>query len=337
MRFRHVTASIAGFIAAVGILVVLATLVGTDDLLSAIARSREQYVALVGAAIITWLCCWGLALGVVMSAVGTSIPPGEAILINAGTAFANHVTPFGQAGGETLGAWLLADTSGENFERCLAAMTSFDTINVVPSLTFASVGLAYYASITRLNGRLSLLPVALVTFVGGFVVIVGFVLRRSDATETLLHRVTTPLIRVTTRILPGIKERGVEAIEHQISGFMDGIRRVSHDRNRLALALGLSTLGWGSQAVGLWTAFYALSAPIPVYVPLFVLPLGAVASVLPTPGGLGGIEAVQIALLVAATAVAPPTIAAAVAISSVGGYFLTTTLGAGAIAVLKLR
>jgi len=119
--------------------------------------------------------------------------------------------------------------------------------------------------------------------------------------------------------------------------FVTGIERIATDRRRLALALSLSALGWAVQAAGLWFAFRALGTTIPPYVPLFVIPLGAVAGGLPTPGGLGGIEAVQITLLAAATTVAAPTVTAAVAISRVGGFFLTTSLGAAAVAALKVR
>ncbi|MFB6072457.1 MAG: hypothetical protein ABEJ88_05755 [Halobacterium sp.] len=81
----------------------------------------------------------------------------------------------------------------------------------------------------------------------------------------------------------------------------------------------------------------ALGSHIPIYVPFFVLPLGTLGSVLPTPGGLGGTEAINVTALTVVTAVAPATIAAAVTLHSVGGYFLTRSVGAAAASVLGVQ
>ena len=116
-----------------------------------------------------------------------------------------------------------------------------------------------------------------------------------------------------------------------------GVRLISLDEGDVVALLAFSAAGWGVQAVGLWLALQALGASIPVYVPFFVVPLGTMASVLPTPGGLGGIEAVNVSVLVVVTAVPPATLAAAVTIHSVGGFLLTTTVGAAAATVLRVR
>ena len=337
MKARNVGATFAGFGVAAVILGLLVYFVGADAVLDALGRSRARYAALVGVAIVAWLCLWGIGLQVVFAAVGAEISSVDAVLVHAGTAFANHVTPFGQAGGEPVGAWLLSSVSGTDVERSLAAMTSFDAINVVPSLTFATLGLAYYASVTTLGERLYAIAVGLVVVVSAFATTLVLASRHRDIAKASLLRVAVPPIRTLGRVLPGVEGSGVTAVEERIEGFVGAVGRVSGDRRRLAVALGFSTAGWAAQAAGLWVAFHALGTSIPVYVPLFVVPLGTVASVLPTPGGLGGIEAVQVTLLLAATDVAAPTVTAVVAIFSIGGFFLTTSLGAAAVAVLRVR
>jgi len=334
---RNLVATAAGFVVAAAVLGALAYFVGAGDVLAAIREARLPYVAAVGAAILAWVCLWGAGLRTVLAAVGTEIPLRDAILVNAGAAFANHVTPFGQAGGEPVAAWLLSDVSDADFERALAAVASFDTINVVPSLSFAAVGLAYYASVATLGTRFRLIGAG----IGGLalVLIAGLYVgwNHRAAAEALLAQIVVPPARAVGRIVPRFDPPTAASIEARIERFAGGISRVATDRSRLALALGFSTAGWLVQSLGLWLSFEALGAPIPGYVALFVVPLGTVANVLPTPGGLGGIETVQVTLLVTATTVAAATVTAAVAIFSVGGFFLTTTVGAAAVAVLQAR
>ncbi|MFB6121769.1 MAG: YbhN family protein [Halobacteriaceae archaeon] len=336
MDSRNLVATLAGFVVAAAVLAALAYLVGIGDVLRAIGRADVGWVALVGAAILAWMCLWGAGLRTVLAATGTEIPLADAILVNAGASFANHVTPFGQAGGEPVAAWLLSDVSGADYERALAAVASFDTINVVPSLSFAAVGLAYYASVSTLGTRFRLIGVGIALFalVLASALYVGW--HHREVAEALLARLVAVPTRALGRVIPRFDPPSAADVEERIERFVGGIERVASDRGRLGLALAFSTGGWLVQSLGLWFAFRALGVPIPGYVPLFVVPMGTVASVLPTPGGLGGIETVQVALLVA-TGTAAATATAAVAIFSVGGFFLTTTLGAASVAALQAR
>jgi len=334
---RNLVATVAGFAVAAIALGALAAVVGAREVLAAIGRAEPLYVGAVAVAVLAWLCLWGLGLWVVLAAGGTQVSAVDAILVNAGAAFANHVTPFGQAGGEPVAAWLVSDVADVSFERSLAAVTSFDTINVVPSLSLAGVGLAAYAAVGTLDARLRLLLGGVLVAAAAFVLALALAWRYGDAIEGGLVRVLDPVARAVGRTVPFLDRPPGAAIESRVEGFVAGIGRVARDRRRLALALCLSTAGWAVQAVGLWAALLALGSPVPVYVPLFVVPLGTVANAVPTPGGLGGIEAVQVTLLVGTTGVAAATATAAVAIFSVGGFALTTSVGAAAVTVLKVR
>ena len=118
------------------------------------------------------------------------------------------------------------------------------------------------------------------------------------------------------------------------------IDRAAAQRQFLLVLGGLvafSAGGWGVQVAGLWVALEAFGATVPPYVPLFVVPLGTIASALPTPGGLGGIETAQVSLLALATDVPAAMAAAAVAVFSVGGLLLTISIGAAAVVVLQAR
>ena len=338
MERDSIRATLVGFVVAGCVFAVMYWLVDAEAVVTAIVRADVGLVAVVGGMILLWNLSWGVALWSVLRTQDTAVPLGRSILLHAATAFANHVTPLGQAGGEPITAWLITRTVETDYEVGLASVASFDAVHLLPSLSFATVGAVYLVATTTLAGsELGYLPVAVVVVAVGFPVL-GFVVWRYR--RSLGGRVSGSVARGIRRVadlLPGVPTPDLVSVYDRMTGFVEAVERVATDRRRLALALGFSALGWVFQAIGLWVAFESLSASIPVYLPFLVVPIGATGGGLPTPGGLGGIEAVNVSLLTLLTAVNPATIAAAVTIHSVGGYLLTTSLGAAATSVLGLK
>jgi hypothetical protein len=149
---RDLAATATGLVVGLAVLLALAEVTGGRAVIDALAGAAPGLVTLVAAGILAWLCLWGLALRAVLSALGTRVSAVDAVLVNAAAAFANHVTPFGQAGGEPATALLLSDVGDTPFERALGAITSFDVLNVVASLSLASIGVAYHASVAAVAG-----------------------------------------------------------------------------------------------------------------------------------------------------------------------------------------
>lgn len=83
--------------------------------------------------------------------------------------------------------------------------------------------------------------------------------------------------------------------------------------------------------------FLALGTHISPTVPLFVIPVGSIASTLPTPGGLGAVEAAHLGLLTGVTAAPVAVVGAAIVIHRLGGFLLTNTLGGGALVLLRVQ
>ncbi|WP_020222347.1 lysylphosphatidylglycerol synthase transmembrane domain-containing protein, partial [Halarchaeum acidiphilum] len=134
--------------------------------------------------------------------------------------------------------------------------------------------------------------------------------------------------------LPWLPLPTPDGIERRVEGFVGAVERVATSPRRLALALCCSAAGWLSQSLGLWIAFRAFGVSIPFYVALFVVPLGTIASAMPTPGGLGAIETVHVLLLSVATSLPASTIAAVVTVHRVGGFLLMTSIGGGSMSYL---
>jgi len=330
-------ATVAGFAGAAAVFAVMFWLVDARAVLDAVRRADPGLILVAAGTILLWNVSWGCALYNVLGALDIDVPVHTALLVNAAGAFANHVTPFGQAGGEPVTAWLLSRTTETEYEVSLASITSLDAINVVPSLLFATGGSLYYVAATGTGSELGVLPLAVVGGAAVVAVAVAVGWRYRDGARARVNRTLVPLVERASGLLPGRAPIDPDALAGRVAEFTGALGRVAVSRNRLAAAIGCSALGWAFQAVGLWVVFLALDAPIPVYVPFFVLPLGKVGSALPTPGGLGGTEAVNVTLLALLTGAGAAPIAAAVTIHSVGGYLLTTSIGAAATSALGVR
>jgi len=341
MAGGRIRATILGFVGALVVFAVLFSVAGVDDLLSQLANADLRLVALVFLATLGWLAAWGFSLRTVLDVLGVSLSIPQAFLVFTGAMFSNNVTPFGQAGGEPITALLISRVAETEYEKGLAAIASVDTLNFVPSITIALIGVGYFVTEVTLgtNRRLELALVAVAVLAVGVPALVYVGWQRRYQLEAKVVGVVTPVVRRIADHLPRVPVPTVGGIERRINGFFRAIERVATNPRGLALALGLSALGWFFQMVGLWLAFQAIGHPIPLSVALFVVPIGAIAGVTPLPGGAGGIESVLVVLLVAAPL---PGITESIALAAVvvfrgAVYWTPTVLGGLVTGIVGLR
>ncbi|QLG61179.1 lysylphosphatidylglycerol synthase transmembrane domain-containing protein [Halorarum salinum] len=325
-------ATVLGFGAAAVVLATMLHLVGVDELLAELSRARTGLVLVVVGLTVAWLLAWSFALRTVLGVLGVRTSVGKSFLVFNGAMFSNNVTPFGQAGGEPVTALLISKMTDTEYERGLAAIASVDTLNFVPSITLALVGAAYFATETTFGTRLRVATGVVVLLA---VAVPGLVYLGWRHRYSLEHRVVsalTPVVRRLAGLVPGVPVPDPDAIESRIGHFFGAIERVATDREAIALSLGASTLGWGCQMLGLWVAFEAIGASVPLSAMLFVVPMGAIAGATPLPGGVGGIEAVLVAVLAALPGV---NVGAGTALAAVviyrGAVFWIPVLVGGAV------
>lgn len=327
-------ASLAGFLGAIVALGALAYLVGVEDLLFALSMARTDVAAAVVVMAAVWIAAWALALRTVLGALDAAISPWRATAVYAGVLFANNVTPFGQAGGEPVSALLIADAAKAEYETALAAIASADSLNFVPSTAIGLVGIAYFSLTVTLGDRLQFATAAMVGLAVAFPVVGYAAWRSRERLEATLVGLVAPLARVVGRTAPRLEAPTRDAVATRIDGFFEAIEVVGTDRRTLLLAVGFSTLGWLAQVTALWLALFAVGVDAPIAAVLVAVPVGAIAGVTPLPGGLGGIEAVLIALLVPLAGVSAATAAAAVILHRGAIYWLPTLVGGGVVSAL---
>ena len=332
----NLRATVVGFAAAAVVFAVLFTLVGVDDLVATLRAAETGAVALVVVATVAWLLAWAVSLYTVLGVLGVDLSYPSSFLLFSGATVANNVTPFGQAGGEPITAFLISRVTDAEYERGLAAIASVDTLNFVPSITIALLGAGYFATEVALGANRSVL-VAVGGVVGLAVVVPSLVYlgwRRRYGLEARIVDGLTPVIRVLARRLPRVPVPTPEGIENRIDGFFRAIERVAANPRQLAVALAASTAGWLCQTLALRVAFEAIGVSVPLSVVFVVVPIGAIAGVTPLPGGAGGIETVLVLLLLAAPLpqVTEPVAVAAVVIFRGAVYWIPVLVGGTVVA-----
>jgi uncharacterized protein (TIRG00374 family) len=319
-----------GFLASVVLLTILVSLAGLEAVANAIAVADTRVLPTLVLAAAVWVTAWGLALHSVLRTLGVSIPRRTAIVLYAAAAFANNVTPFGQAGGEPFSALMLSRAADTKYETGLASIASVDAINFFPSILMATSGLAYFALEITFGRRLlwataGVATIAVLVLVGG--VALWYFRRRI---ERLLARVLEPVVVLAARFVPGRSAPPREQIHERIVSFFQAIDRVAADRDSLVVTLSFSTLGWLALVASLYLSLSAVTA---TYVPLaavfLVIPVGSLASATPLPGGFAGIETVMVLLLIPTAGVSASTATAAVLIHRTATYVLPTAVGGG--------
>lgn len=328
--------TLIGFLAAIGVLVVLFSLVGVGEIIRVLSRANPLVVAVIPLVVVVWLVSWGLLLRVVLGVIDGQVSPTTAVFVYTAAVFANNVTPFGQAGGEPVSAYLIATAADTEYETGLAAIASVDAIHFAPSLSLAAVGLAWVGATAALSHQLQIAALVVTGLGVAIAVLIGIVWRFRDRIETTLARLITPVAATFARYIPKATPPSQRAITTRVEGFFVAVERVATDRNRLVFAFGLSTAGWIALATILWLSLYALGHVVAFTVVLLVIPLGSIASITPLPGGLGGIDSVLAALLIS-FGVPVPVAGAAIIIHRSATYLLPTVIGGVVASVLGVR
>ncbi|MGW0211070.1 lysylphosphatidylglycerol synthase transmembrane domain-containing protein [Streptomyces sp. NPDC003233] len=245
-------------------------------------------LAAAGATCLTWVAAAFTRQGAVVQ----PLPKGRLLATQFAAASANHLLPTGLGAG--------------------AVNLRFMTVCGVP-LARSSAALALYL-LAESVGRLGLLSVLLLAFPDALRL--GPLLPDGSAVPLLLGAAGLLVVAAAVAAL-------VRPLRTRVYGFLRdalGEARSVHTRPARALALWGGSLAFPAlQAAGLAAVGQALRLPVPVaHMALAYLAATVAVALVPTPGGLGSVEA---ALIVALVAVGGP---AAVATAVVLAYRIIT-------------
>ena len=319
---------VIGFVGAAVVLGVMLWFVGINQITAALVRLTVQSLAIIVGLGLAWLVTWSLALHRILDSIGTPTSRWTAFLLFASAAFTDNITPLGQAGGGPFSALLISRRTETSYESGFASITSFDALNLVPSITLAGIGLAYYSIQYAVGRRLTLVMLVVGAMILGIPMVAVTSRRFSTQISSGLTRVLTVVLRRVASVVPIYDPPTQTGIRERVDAYLVSIKRVGTNRTDLAVALGFSTLGWLLLSGLLYVSMQALTATaaVPAFVVLIIVPVSTIASVTPLPGGTGGVE-LAITLLLLPFGI-PEEVALGIAlVFRLGSYWLSTLVG----------
>ena len=324
---RTLGKAVAGFAVALVLLGLLAAGIGIEEIAAELADADPRWLALGCLSTAVGLLSWARAWQVVLRVVGVSVSFRKLVVTYYAATFANYVTPLGQAGGEPFIAYVLSRDTEASYEDSLASVVTADLLNLLPFFTFAAVGTAVLAVRTTLPQEIQGVAVALAVFAVGVPAVAGAGWRFRMPLGRLLVRVASPVAR-RTRFL------SVESIRERLRELNEAFERIAADPRALAHALVFSYVGWLFFALPLYFAVLAVGGTISLWLVFFIVPASTLAGLTPSPGGLGGVEAALVGLLVVLAGFTTASGYATATIYRLASYWFA--LGVGGLAAITV-
>lgn len=300
---RSVAKALVGFVIAGVLLYLLGRVVGWNRVLRTLSRADLRWVVVACLCTGCYLLAWAKTWDVVLAAGTIDVPYRRLVPTFLAATFANYTTPFGQAGGEPLIAYVLAADTEAAYEESLASVSSADLMHLLPFFTFAGIGLAALAVGGDLPPGTRPLLGGLAAIAVGVPALVSLAWRRRDLVERLVTTSLGPIAERTERV-------SVERVRERVERFYEQVARIAEHPRDLLAAFVYSYVGWVFFAAPLYFAARALGLPLGPLLVLFLVPASSLAGIVPTPGGLGGVSAALVGLIVALTPIPADTAAA---------------------------
>lgn len=206
--------------------------------------------------------------------------------------FVRSVVPAGNVGGGAFVAYTVSRREDIAVSECLAAVATWEFLNMVASAVVATVGVV---GIVLSGGDVGAAPVVVAAF--GSLLLFGLAAgvlvarRRERVVDVVVWSsalVDRTLGRLTAR-LAGRLDR--DDVRRGLDGFLVDVAGVTRDRRRLALAALAAHLAWLFGTLPLYFSLQAVGLSASVAVVLVTMPLAGFALAVPVPGGLGPFDA----------------------------------------------
>lgn len=296
---------------------------------AALAGADVRFVALAGLMALLAQFCWSLTTVAVIDGIDGSLPRRRVQLGYLTGTFGKQVLPLGNVGGSAILAYVLAEDLDRRFQEVFAAVTASELLVFAGSLGVATLGLValLVSPLPGLDGPVVLAMLVLVAFA---LVVGGAVLAyRRHVVATLVER-TAALVRATVGRISMRVHRSLapRRVTNGVDSFLVSFGTATGDTRRLVLASALAVAGWLAFSSALLLGCSAVGVALPIGLALFLSPASGLATLLPTPGGLGGTEIGLTAVLSVLTGAPPELAAAGVVVYRLATYWLVVSVGA---------
>lgn len=301
------------------------------------ATARELATAdprLVLAALVVSLVAqfaWGTTHAGLLATIDPAVNRNRVRLGYLTATFVKQILPFGHIGGPAVMAYVLSEDLDIEYRRTFASVTAGELLVFIGSLLALGIGVGSIAATVVSAPRITAVAIG----VGIAVVIPASIAITSIVIDE--RRVVTRLVVFVAavsrwsfgRIIPALHRRlSIETVTRELGAFFDTYELATGDRSTVLTAVGIALGGWVLFCLPLYFGFLAVGDPVSIGIVLFLVPASGVAVLLPTPGGLGGVEVGLAAGVIALSGVTVESAAAAVLIHRVCTYWFVVCVGA---------
>ncbi len=311
------------------------TLAGITDFLTHLGAITPREFGGLLLAVAVGVVAMGSCLHVISRYLGLASSLIETIFLNTTVSLAHNLTPFGQAGGAPIGAVILARRYDGDYEECLAALSIKDIVSFTPAILVFVFGGGYIVLfVDEVPGELQPLFAGFALFVIAVVAVVLTIRRYPTRMRRVLRLIGRRINLIASRI-PFVPSLDPDELAARIDNFADSMGEIASDRPTVALASALATTAFVAQGCLLWLTLDAVGIDVPVALAIFIVPVSLLASGLPLPGGSGGVESVQILMLLATTEATSSATITAVVLSR--GMVFWTPIVLGSLTLLAFQ
>lgn len=335
MKPRQVAAVAVGFGLGTAALVLYVGSVGVGEILADAGDVVWPAVGLAAGMIVVGLLIDVLVLDRLMGPGPPEVGVREIGPLFFSAHFAKSIAPMGSIAGAPYLAYILQRVRAVRFERGLAGVVASDLVGLVPLLTFGVGGLVSIATAGRLTPFLGGLVVGAVAAVIAFGALLSLIVYKRGTAELALIAVIRPFQGLVARRKPAWSERlSDEVVGARVGRFYEAFDRIVDPPSRLVGALLLAFVAVALSILPLTVLGEAMGAPIPIEIGIVIVPVSALASVVPTPGGIGPVEVTMSELLFALGGLDRPTAIAVTLLYRLVAFWIPLAIGALATASL---
>lgn len=327
-----------GFGVAVLLLVLLISAVGSQDILVELSKADSRVLGLgllSGSLALTFR---GLVWARFITLIDGTMTRKQIAGVFLTSIFLKYATPYGQLATEPFVAYLVSRDGEMAYEDGLASIVSADLLNYIPYYTFGFLALGMIATDDAFGNGMG---VQFAAFGALFVVVAALVyiaVRRPAVVYRLVLGSTGLSRHAVGRFTDRFDETfSASAVRSRLDGFYTTIETITADKRTLVIASVYAHLGMGFLMLPVYIGAIALGYQLTLPVVAIVVALGKLGSIVPAPGGTGGVEAIVTAGL---TTLGPLDPAAALTVALIYRactYWLAISIGGLSAAGLLVR
>ena len=300
--------------------------VDLSEVLTVIRESDRRYVSILFVSMTAAILMRGYVYVRLLSLVGFDGGMRRGLWLFLVYTVFRYTLPYAMAGTQTVLAYLSSRNERVDVEHAFGAVLIADILVYVPHFTLGAAGILTYSG-TVPDG--TLLSTGLL--VGGLVAVLCVGYYQRWVVYRIFERLTGGVNAVLSRVGGRTPDIGGSS---RVSSFYESIDRISASRRATASGVLFGHLGMLFLMLPLTVAGYAVGVTIPVGLAAGIVMTTKFSGVLPTPGGVGGIEAIMIAMLVTVGDVGGATATAVTLLYRLSTYWYLILLGGVAAAPL---